>query len=161
MKTTMQCTAKKGPHSRWFDAHASRLVSPLFEQAFGAPVTKEDVRELEIRYVVTLALEDATAPVPVAAVLVEPKHHGVVKLHGVCVDARHRGRGLGTQLMRALETVLPQGTAQVLELCIDTTATAEARRLRAWYERLGFRETAYSDEAAGELCMARRLAPME
>jgi ribosomal protein S18 acetylase RimI-like enzyme len=156
----LQCTAKRGPHNRWFDAYASKLVCPLFQQAFGTGAYKTHIRGLNIKYVITLhsssSASDSTTAL-LAATLVEQKPHGVVKLHGVCVAPDERGCGYGTLLMASIQTLLPRATTQVIELCVDK-GRSNTERLRAWYERLGFMLVDDDDDSSSsEFRMRKRV----
>jgi GNAT superfamily N-acetyltransferase len=71
----------------------------------------------------------------------------------VSADPQWRGRGVGRALVRAAEEVMrSRGTATAqLELLVPTGwAHPEKERLRAWYERLGYRvvRTAPFEEVA-------------
>ena len=157
---SLSCTTKPGHHSRWFDAHASKTVTLLFQQGFGRGACKADIRGLNIKYLICLSKKEAdhnnSDTQIIAAALVEQKYSGVVKLHGLCVKTEERGHGYGTLLMAGIPTVLPKDTTEVIELCIDT-GKPQTARLQAWYSRLGYVETASSDETA--ICMRRRLVP--
>jgi hypothetical protein len=154
----LSCTTKPGHHSRWFDAHASKTVTPLFEEGFGRGACKADIRGLNIKYLICLSKREEEEGVEktIAAALVEQKYSGVVKVHGLCVAKEHRCYGHGTLLMAAIPTLLPKVSTEVIELCIDT-GRPQTARLQAWYTRLGYVETASSDETA--ICMRRRLVP--
>jgi ribosomal protein S18 acetylase RimI-like enzyme len=131
---TVTCTAKRGPHSKWFDAHAARVAGPLLLGSFGgAGATKAMIRALDVRFIATLSVAEEV----VAVALVTPSlKEGRLKVQGVCVVPALRGRKYGTRLMERLPGLLPPTTKEI-ELCVDEgTPTTEA--LRAWYEGLGY-----------------------
>ncbi len=129
--------AKRGPHSKWFDAHAARVAGPLLEAAFGLGCTKATVRAMDVRFVATLTTTVAEEKKVVAVALVTPSLvKGRLKVQGVCVASELRGRKYGTRLMAELPGLLPP-TTKAIELCVDEgTETTES--LRAWYEKLGY-----------------------
>jgi GNAT superfamily N-acetyltransferase len=132
--------AKRGPHSKWFDAYAARVAGPLLEAAFGLGCTKATVRAMDVRFIATLTLlsaaEDKKVVVAVALVTPTPEKEGWLKVQGVCVAPGLRGRKYGTRLMAQLPGLLPP-TTKGIELCVDLgTETTES--LREWYEKLGY-----------------------
>ncbi|MFG1989162.1 GNAT family N-acetyltransferase [Actinoplanes sp. NPDC048988] len=69
------------------------------------------------------------------APLSRAERDGVLVLDGICVDARHRGRGLGTALLAAAhEHAAGCGDREVQLSVVDTNPRAEAL-----YRRLGYR----------------------
>ena len=125
--------AKRGPHSKWFDAHAARVAGPLLRASFGSGCSKATIRDMSVRFVATLTVAEEVVAL---ALVTQTRKEGLLKVGGVCVAPGLRGRGYGTRLMERLPGLL-QPTTLELELCVDE-GTPTTARLRAWYERLGY-----------------------
>ncbi len=138
-RVSVAVVAKRGPHSKWFDAHAARVAGPLLLDTFGVGWGKATMREMDVCFVTTIslsALPPASAEVVAVALVTPSLKAGRLKMCGVCVALAHRGRGYGTRLMEQLPGLLPPTTRE-LELCVDV-GTPTTERLRAFYERLGY-----------------------
>jgi ribosomal protein S18 acetylase RimI-like enzyme len=69
-----------------------------------------------------------------------PGTHGTYDLYWVVVDAVWQGRGVGTQLLRAVEDRLTTTDARLL--VVETSSLAAYAATRAFYERRGYTRAA-------------------
>ena len=133
-----------------FERQVSTLGSALVIECF--PGVTDGITSRHIRAENFCALVTATTPLlpgrPCGQVLVACTPDGVALLRGLCVHRRHRRRGVGSLLLRAVRTlVLKPGV--VIEVRLDVF-DAHLEALRAWYARLGF-EPSQPPEVRGEL----------
>ena len=81
------------------------------------------------------------------------KARPLVNIHDLGVLAAHRGRGIGTRLMAAVEA-----KARALGCCKLTLEVFEHnRRARQVYAKLGFAQAMYQEAAGGALFLAKPL----
>ncbi|MEU4690001.1 GNAT family N-acetyltransferase [Actinoplanes sp. NPDC023714] len=110
-------------------------------------------RELRERFGVRTSLRVSAALAPLG----RSEAGGVLVLDGVCVDARHRGRGIGSALLAAAQAhAATRGDREVQLSVVDTNPRAEAL-----YRRLGYRVVGEGSMGVlGELYGFRRYRTM-
>jgi ribosomal protein S18 acetylase RimI-like enzyme len=67
-----------------------------------------------------------------------PMTEGTFDLYWIASSPRHRGRGVGTRLVHAMETELLQAGARLVR--IETSQLEGYDAARSFYDRLGYRE---------------------
>ncbi|EFQ96733.1 acetyltransferase [Nannizzia gypsea CBS 118893] len=79
----------------------------------------------------------ASAPTTVTGYVMYVRMREKALLHKLCVEAGHRGQGIGGRLLAAVEEQLALEGCQTVHLWVDAGRTAA----RALYRRRGFEET--------------------
>ncbi|GLE11391.1 hypothetical protein PINS_up023778 [Pythium insidiosum] len=103
----------------------NEVVKPLFDR-----YVEEKAANLETRPICLVAVDDRDVPLAVAYFVYEAPTNMTWNLLLLAVDKAHHGRGLGKQILTAVEYVLKTEAAARM-LIIETSSTGEFDRTRA------------------------------
>lgn len=132
---------KRGHYNKWFDRQAANKTNQLYQQRFGQPVTRRDVRALDISHVMWIETDDSEVSGSMMLGGSTKAEPAVYRVQGLAVSKPKQRQGYGTALIQSIDRVLPSGT--IVWLCVDKGRDSTEWLVR-WYLRMGF-ELAYKD----------------
>ncbi|KAJ0401428.1 hypothetical protein P43SY_000996 [Pythium insidiosum] len=133
----------------------TEVVEPLF-----ARYVEEKAAQVEARPICLVLVDDSNAPLAVAYFAYESPTNMTWNLLLLAVHKAHHGRGLGKQILSAVEYVLKTEAAARM-LIIETSSTREFDGTRAFYEKRGYTEAAriadFYDDGNAKVVYQKRL----
>ena len=128
---------KKGQHSRFFDAKATKHTRHIYAEQFGPGseiVTKKCVRNMGIKHLLWIDDEQGHT---IAATMLRESGHKHYRICGLAVATAYQQKGFGSMLLRSIEDALPNDCK--VELGVDV-GKSTTERLQAWYARFGYKQ---------------------
>ena len=118
-------------HVAWSPDRFKKVEEVISKELFNKLIKNEEIliakKEEEIVGYVMIKIEERETPIT--------KYRKQINIEAICVDEEHRGKGIGTKLIQAVEKI---GKAQgCTNLCL--TVHEKNKRAKKVYEKIGFK----------------------